>query len=118
MSQKGKRGKARVFKSGAQRDANDSKPYVHNILGYTRLRYGYHSNMGSHKYGDGNFRKGIPTEAALESLDRHLAKYKYNIEKGLPQDEDHLSAMIFNIQLCMMNEDREGMKPDHFFKEE
>lgn len=104
---------ARVFESGAKRDSDSNKPYVHNLLGYTRLRFGYLTRIGASKYGDGNFLKGFPKEDALKSLDRHLAKYLDG-----DRSEDHLAAIIFNTQLIMLEEKREGMKPDHYFKEE
>ena len=107
---------SRQFESGAIRDDNKNKPFVHNLKGYTRLRFGYHMTSGAQNYGDSNWEKGMPTESYLESLDRHLAKYRYNLENNLPQDEDHLSAIIFGIQGCMMNEQKEGIKPDHYFK--
>lgn len=101
---------ARIFDSGAKRDSDNDKPYVHNILGYTRLRYGYHSNLGAAKYGDGNFKLGFPKESAIQSLDRHLAKYMDG-----DRSEDHLSAIIFNTQLIMLAEQKEGIKVDHYF---
>jgi hypothetical protein len=102
---------SRVFETGAKRDSNYTKPFIHNLQGYTRLRFGYHTNLGARKYGDGNFLKGIPNHVALESLDRHLALYLVG-----DRSEDHLSAIIFNAQLCMLNERDEGMQSDHFYK--
>lgn len=103
---------ARTFESGAKRDSDSNKPYVHNLQGYTRLRFGYLTRMGADRYGDGNFLKGMPAEDAIKSLDRHLARYL----DGDPS-EDHLAAIIFNTQLIMLEEKRAGMKPDHYFKE-
>jgi hypothetical protein len=102
--------KSRVFKTGAQRDTNSNKPFIHNLKGYTRLRFGYHMTTGANKYGDGNWEKGLPTECYLESLDRHLAMYIAG-----DRSEDHLSAIIFNTQGCMINEQKEGIKPDNYF---
>ena len=104
---------SRVFATGAKRDSNSNKPFIHNLKGYTRQRYGYHTNLGSAKYGDGNFLKGIPTEVALESLDRHLAAFMEG-----DRSEDHLSAIIFGAQLCMLNEQREGIQSDFYFKQQ
>jgi hypothetical protein len=101
----------REFQSGAKRDSNKDKPFIHNLRGYTRQRYGYHTNLGSKKYGDGNYLKGIPTEVYLESLDRHLAAYMEG-----DRSEDHLSAIMFGCQGCMLNEQKEGISPDHYFK--
>jgi len=104
---------SRVFATGAKRDSNSNKPFIHNLKGYTRQRYGYHTNLGSAKYGDGNFLKGIPTEVALESLDRHLAAFMEG-----DRSEDHLSAIIFGAQLCMLNEQKEGIQSDFYFKQQ
>lgn len=103
----------RKFDTGAKRDGNITKPFIHTLLGYTRLRFGYHMNKGARKYGNFNFTKGIPTDCYLESLDRHLAMYMSG-----DRSEDHLSAIIFNAQGCMLNEEKEGMKANHFFNEE
>ena len=110
MKQKKSKVKKRVFKSGAKRDSNKEKPFVHNLQGYTMLRFGYLTRLGANKYGDGNFLKGIPDECAIESLARHYAKY---IDGDT--SEDHLACMIFNIQLLMLNEKRRGIPADYFF---
>lgn len=102
---------ARVFDTGAKRDSNVGKPYIHNLLGYTRQRFGYHMALGAAKYGDGNWLKGLPTECYLESVDRHLAAYMTG-----DRSEDHLSAIVFGIQGCMINEEKTGIKPDHYYK--
>lgn len=102
--------KPRVFQSGAKRDNNDDKPFIHNLLGYTRQRFGYHMTIGAKKYGDLNWQKGMPTPQYLESVDRHLAAYMEG-----DRSEDHLSAIIFGIQGCMVNEQKEGIKADSYF---
>lgn len=102
---------SREFESGAKRDSNNNKPFVHNLKGYTRLRFGYHMTKGSLNYGDGNWLKGMPTDSYLESVDRHLAKYMDG-----DRSEDHLSAIIFGIQGCMINEQKEGVPSDFYFK--
>ena len=66
--------------------------------------------MGANKYGDGNFLKGMPKEDSIKSLDRHLAKYLDG-----DMSEDHLAAIIFNVQLIMLEEKKEGMQADHYF---
>jgi hypothetical protein len=100
----------RVFDTGAKRDANSNKPFIHTLAGYTRQRFGYHMNLGASKYGNMNFKKGIPTDVYLESLDRHLAAYMEG-----DRSEDHLSAIIFGAQGCMLNEQRDGVKADYYF---
>ena len=101
----------RKFETGAVRDNSDNKPNVHDIQGYTLLRVGYHLKTGEKHYGKSNYLKGIPSNVALESLARHYAKYHAG-----DREEDHLSAIIFNVQLLMLNEEKEGIKVDKYFK--
>lgn len=102
--------KSRVFDSGAQRDSNNSKPFIHNLKGYTRQRFGYHMNLGARKYGDNNWTLGMPTDQYLESIDRHLAAYMEG-----DRSEDHLSAIIFGINGIMQNEKSENMPSNYYF---
>jgi hypothetical protein len=106
----------RVFDTGSQRDDDTNKPLPNHLDAYVRMRYGYLLRHGANHYDKGNWRKGQPTEAALESLHRHLAKFEMNLYNGVEQDEDHLSAIIFGCQLIMKNEEKEGIKTDHYYK--
>ena len=101
--------KERIFDTGSKRDANDNKPRIADLKAYTRKRFGYHMLKGSKNYGIGNFEKGQPTESSLESIHRHLADYELG-----DRSEDHLSAVLFGIQLIMLNEQKEEIKPDHY----
>jgi hypothetical protein len=103
---------SRVFESGSKRDDDSDKPLVNHLSAYLRLRFGYLLRMGANKYGKNNWRKGQPTEAALESLHRHLAKYEVG-----DRTEDHLAALIFNVQLIMENEQKEGIQVDNYYKQ-
>jgi hypothetical protein len=111
-----KRG-TRQFDTGSQRDDDTNKPLPSHLDAYVRLRYGYLLRQGANHYEKGNWRKGQPTETALESLHRHLAKFEINLYNGVDQDEDHLSAIIFNVMLIMKNEEREGILVDKYYKE-
>ena len=106
-----KREKNRKWSSGAQRDGDIDKPYVHNILGYTRLRFGFHMRTGSRRYGDTNWLKGMPSETYLQSVDRHLAMYMNG-----DRSEDHLSAIFFGVQGVMVNEMFAGVPADKYFE--
>lgn len=55
--------------------------------------------------GDKNWEKGIPTEAFLESLERHLISYKMG-----RTDEDHAGAIAFNIMGIIHNEEISKLK--------
>lgn len=100
----------RVFESGSQRDDDTNKPLVNHLDAYVRLRFGYLLRMGANKYEKNNWQKGQPTEAALESLHRHLAKYELG-----DRSEDHLACIIFGIQLIMKNEQKEGIEIDAYY---
>ena len=108
--------KKRVFDSGSQRDDDTNKPLPNHLDAYVRMRYGYLLRHGANHYDKGNWRKGQPTEVALECLHRHLAKFEMNLYNGVEQDEDHLSAIIFGCQIIMKNEEKEGIKTDHYYK--
>lgn len=103
---------SRVFDSGSKRDDDSNKPLVNHLTAYLRLRFGYLLREGANKYGKSNWMKGQPTETALESLHRHLAKYEIG-----DRSEDHLSAIIFNVQLILKNEEAEGVSVDNYYKE-
>lgn len=106
----------RVFDTGSQRDDDTNKPLPNHLDAYVRLRYGYLLRMGANNYDKGNWRKGQPTETALESLHRHLAKFEINLNNNVEQDEDHLSAIIFNVMLIMKNEEKDGISVDKYYK--
>lgn len=102
---------SRVFESGSKRDNDTHKPLTTALTAYARLRYGYHLRKGSNNYGKNNWQLGQPSEAVLESLDRHLAQYMAG-----DRSEDHLSAIMFGVVMLMQNEEREGIKPDNYFE--
>ena len=104
-------GDKRTFPTGSVRDNDDNKPLPSELDAYVRLRFGYHMKKGALKYEKGNWRKGQPTETALESLHRHLALYELG-----DRSEDHLSAIIFNTQLIMKNEEKNEINYDYFLK--
>lgn len=101
----------RQFDTGAVRDSNEGKPLIHTLLGYTRQRFGYHMAKNAKKYGAFNFLKGIPSDAYLESVDRHLAAYMAG-----DRSEDHLASILFGIQGLMLNEEKDGTLANHYMK--
>lgn len=48
------------------------------------------------KYGERNREKGQPIERLYESANRHLMQYAMG-----EKDEDHLAAVMFNIQAIL-----------------
>jgi len=100
----------RKFKTGAIRDDETNKPDFVEPLSWTALhRYIKYMTEKKKKYGEGNFKKGIPIEAYERSLVRHLDKYMRNkYENGNDEpNEDHLSAIIFNT-FGIMHEEEHG----------
>jgi hypothetical protein len=90
----------RQFESGAIRDLDNTKPDFIETISWTAFRkFGEYMTSKKQKYGAGNFKKGIPVESYEQSLVRHLQKYLENkYEDGQQErEEDHLSAMVFNI---------------------
>lgn len=101
----------RVFESGSQRDDDTNKPLPNHLDPYLRFRFGYLLRMGANRYGKNNWQLGQPDESSLESIHRHLAKHEIG-----DRSEDHLSAIIFGIQLIMKNEQKAGISIDHYYK--
>lgn len=82
----------RVFESGARRDNADNKPRF-DLLPVTALeRVAKHYAAGAKKYGENNWRKGIPRSEFLASGLRHLL---YLIRGD--DDEDHAAAVVWNL---------------------
>ena len=88
------------FKTGAIRDTSDGKEdYIETISWRAFKRYAQYMTGKKKKYGSGNFKKGIPITSYEQSLVRHLQKYLANKYEGGTdeKEEDHLSAMVFNL---------------------
>ncbi len=100
----------RVFKTGAVRDSEDGKPdFVETVSFTAHHRFVKYMTEKKKKYGEGNFKKGIPIESYEKSLLRHIDKYFRNkYENGNDEpNEDHLSAMRFNIDGIMLEESKQ-----------
>lgn len=101
----------RTFKTGAVRDDETDKiDFVEPISWTAFARYAKYMTIKKAKYGQGNFKKGMPIDAYERSLLRHVHKYLVNkYEKGNEEKgEDHLSAIIFNTFGIMHEEANEG----------
>lgn len=66
--------------------------------GITRLAKWY--ELGSKKYTDRNWEKGMPFSRYLDSAFRHLIKYMMGMK-----DEDHLAAIVWNILAIMHHQE-------------
>ena len=92
-------GKRRQYETGAQRDRGDIKPRPDLIHPYFNFRFGLHLAKGAIKYDEYNWYKGMPLSDWYASLKRHIE----DVGMGL-NDEDHLSAIAFNVMGYMITE--------------
>jgi hypothetical protein len=104
----------REFKTGAIRDTEDGKNDFIETISWTAFdRYAGYMTGKKKKYGEGNFKKGITIDAYERSLVRHLVKYLKNKHEGGQDEleEDHLSALVFNIFGIMHEESKDHKEP-------
>lgn len=80
-----------VNKTGAEREASSGQGRFDLIPPYPQLRLAQHYEAGARKYADRNWEKGLPLPRFIESLERHVNKFKQN-----RRDEDHLAAVLWN----------------------
>ena len=92
-------GEIREFASGAVRDSAEGKPRMELVPYDLLARLSKWYAEGAKKYKDNNWRKGQPESAVSGSLQRHFEKWM----RG-ETDEDHLSAMAWNV-FSLMNAD-------------
>jgi hypothetical protein len=105
--------KIRKWTTGAIRDSDESKPDFIETVSWTAFRkFGEYMTSKKSRYGQGNFKKGIPIESYEQSLVRHLQKYLENkYEDGQQErDEKHLEAMVFNIFGILHEQGRQEKK--------
>lgn len=96
------------FSTGAKRDSEGKEDYVETQSFLAERRYAQYMTSKQSTYGRGNWRLGIPIESYEKSLKRHINKYfanKYD-NAGLEPDEDHLSAIIFNVMGIIHEEEK------------
>ena len=89
-------GHRQEFATGARRDTQEGKGRFDLLPCHAITRLATHFENGSKKYGDDNWRKGIPLNRYLDSAFRHL----YEFMDG-QRDEDHAIAAAWNI-LCLL----------------
>lgn len=101
-------GKRQDFSTGSRRDTAEGKGRPDLIPTLLLERLAQHFENGAVKYGDNNWQKGQPLSRYYASAFRHLLKVKEGQE-----DEDHLTAAIWNLQAIMwtLEEVRAGRLP-------
>lgn len=105
-------GSQTTFSSGAVRDNPEGKPPMELLPMDLLARVSVHYGLGAKKYGANNWRRGQSVKHCIASVMRHLMKYQMGME-----DEDHLSAIVFNV-LSIMNVEvyHKGEEVDDFRK--
>lgn len=90
-------GERQEFDTGAVRDTAAGKGRYDLLLSLHHMlhRLARHFENGAVKYGDDNWRKGIPLHRFLSSATRHLHQFAAG-----RADEDHLAAAIWNL-MCL-----------------
>lgn len=85
-------GKRESFSTGAVRDTAEGKGRYDLLPAYALHRLARHFENGAVKYGDENWRKGIPLRRFMDSAIRHMLKFLEG-----HRDEDHAAAAAWNI---------------------
>ena len=87
-------GERQLFDSGAVRDTQEGKGRMDFLPAFALMEVAKHFEAGANKYGDNNWRKGIPVSRYIDSGLRHLLKHMDG-----QTDEQHLIAATWNL-LC------------------
>lgn len=92
-------GKRQEFETGAVRDTSEGKGRYDLIPVYALKRLARHYENGAKKYGDNNWKKGMPLRRYYDSAMRHLGNWMEG-----NRDEDHLAAVLFNVMAIIETE--------------
>ena len=106
-------GERREAKSGAVRDRARGKGRYDLISPLGMKRLAIHYENGSIKYDDRNWEKGMSLSWFLDSMERHVERYKECRILGEEQTEDHMAAIAWNAHGFMHTEEmiRRGKLP-------
>lgn len=102
-------GKREIFETGAVRDTAEGKTRPDLISPFAMERLGEWLRLGSLKYSERNWERGLPISRTVSSLYRHLLKYQQGAT-----DEDHIAAIMCNAMFIMHTEQmiRRGRLPE------
>jgi hypothetical protein len=85
-------GKKQEFSTGAHRDTSEGKGRF-DLIPYEALqRVAVTYQKGAEKYGENNWKKGMPIERFIDSGCRHAYKHLAGW-----RDEDHLAMALWNF---------------------
>jgi hypothetical protein len=95
-------GSRREFETGARRDMNSGKGRMDLLPAEAILRLTRWYELGAGKYGDHNWERGLPLSCYIDSALRHIFKFIAGCD-----DEDHLSAAVWNLLAIMFHQHHE-----------
>lgn len=84
----------------AEREPSDGKGRFDLISPFALTRIAKWYELGSKKYKDRNWEKGMPFSRYVDSAFRHLVKFMMGMN-----DEDHLAAVAWNVMAIMHHEE-------------
>ncbi len=112
-----------VFTAVHKFQESDNVEYLYEAMDHFRiirawdpctmlLEVAIHFEDGAKKYGDNNWRKGIPVKVFLDSALRHYIKYL----RG-DMDEPHDRAVCWNLMCAIWTVEHKGPELDDYKKE-
>lgn len=108
-------GRREEFNTGAQRDTRQGKGRYDLIPPRPLKRLAGVYERGAIKYGDNNWRKGMPFSRFIDSATRHLVEYREIKEANSQMDEDHLAQAVWNL-FCIMEFESNRPELDDLFE--
>ena len=106
----------RTFTTGAIRDNDSWKTCYNETISWTALRlYAEYMTEKKKKYGEWNFKKGIPDSSYIDSLLRHCQEFMENTFEGwnFEPEQNKLCSMMFNIMWLLHNQGMEEKKKNN-----
>ena len=89
-----KKGKLKTFKSGATRSEDAEEERYDLISPFAMKRLAVIYSEGAETHGDANWEKGVPLDATLNHLERHLQMWKMEMKSGEKIGEDDHMAKV------------------------
>jgi hypothetical protein len=101
-----KRGILKFFKSGATRSQDAEKERFDLICPFAMKRLAVIYSEGAETHGSANWERGVPLDATLNHLERHLQLWKMEKKSGKKIDEDdHLAKVAWGAFALMHYEE-------------
>ena len=95
-------GERSSWNTGSVRDLRTGKGRFDLVTPIAMDRLAHHYENGVVKYGIRNWEKGIPLHCYVDSAMRHMNTWLLDRILGREHEEDHLSAIIWNI-MCVVH---------------